>query len=461
MSTPAPKDQMAGEILIAEDSQTQALLLKKMLQRHGFTVTVAYDGRQGWEALSHVRPILIITDIQMPEVDGYELCRRVKADVTLQEIPVMLLTSLSAPQDIIHGLECGADNFVVKPYEEEFLMARIRTVLANCALKRSTGEDRGIAVEFAGQRYVIDSSRRQILNLLLSTYETAVKTNDDLIQAHKELKAAQAQLIEAEKLQSVGRLAAGVAHEVRNPLAIMEMGVSFLAGQEAGEDQRMILKEMKEAVHRANRVITGLMDLSPRELGMHETGIHEVIESALKLLSGELAQAAVEIVREFGQPIPRLRIDSGKIEQVFVNVITNAIHAMPNGGRIMIRTRTRVLGAKDVAFDAGDRSGVRFHEGERVIEVTVEDTGSGIAREHLDKVFEPFFSTKPTGKGMGLGLTVARKLVELHDGAITVRNRVEDGVQSGSAHERVPPEPIGVRNRAEGGVAVTILFKAL
>jgi two-component system sensor histidine kinase/response regulator len=434
MKTPTP-EEIAGEILIVEDSHTQALLLENILQRHGFTVVAARHGKLALELLAQCHPVLIISDIQMPEMDGFEFCRRVKDDALRRDIPVMLLTSLSSPQDIIHGLECGADNFVVKPYEEPFLMARIRTMLVNRALKQRTGDHHGIAVEFAGQRYVIDASRRQILNLLLSTYETAVKTNHDLIQAHEELKAAQAQLIEAEKLQSVGRLAAGVAHEVRNPLAIMEMGVAFFSDLPMSEDHQMILQEMREAVHRANIVITGLMDLSPRELGMHVADIHSVIERALNVLEAELAHGAVDIVREFGDGVPSLRVDEGKIEQVFMNVFTNALHAMPEGGCLIIRTGTKVLGPEEVAFDAGDRSGVRFREGERVIIVEVEDTGSGVASEHLNKLFEPFFSTKPTGKGVGLGLSVARKLVELHGGTIAVGNR------------------------AEGGARVTILFK--
>jgi signal transduction histidine kinase len=434
MKTPT-QSETAGEILIVEDSVTQTLLLENILQRNGFTVIAARNGQLALDALAQSHPVLIISDIQMPVMDGYEFCRRIKDDPLHREVPVMLLTSLSSPQDIIHGLECGADNFVVKPYEEAFLMARIRTMLVNCTLKQRTGDNRGIAVEFAGQRYVIDASRRQILNLLLSTYETAVKTNHDLIQAHEELKAAQAQLIEAEKLQSVGRLAAGVAHEVRNPLAIMEMGVAFFSDLEMPEDHQLILKEMKEAVHRANIVITGLMDLSPRELGMHSADIHGVIERALNVLEAELAHGAVEIVRAFGDGLPALRVDEGKIEQVFMNVFTNALHAMPEGGRLAISTGTKVLGPQEVAFDAGDRSGVRFREGERVIVVEVEDTGDGVAAEHLNKLFEPFFSTKPTGKGIGLGLSVARKLVELHCGTITVGNR------------------------AEGGVRVTILFK--
>jgi len=415
------------EVLIAEDSLTQLMVLEDILLRHGFKVVAARNGQLAADALQVCHPALVISDIQMPGMTGYELCRRIKADEGRREIPVMLLTSLSSPRDIIHGLECGADNFVVKPYEEEFLMARVRSVLANCALKRMAPEGRGIAVEFAGHRYVIDASRRQILNLLLSTYETAVKTNHDLVAAHEELKAAQAQLIEAEKLQSVGRLAAGVAHEVRNPLAIMEMGVSFLSSQELPEDHRMILGEMKEAVYRANYVITGLMAMAPHDLGMHATSIHGAIERALIVFEDALVQRSVEVVREFDATLPALRLDEAKMDQVFMNIFSNAIDAMPAGGRLTIRTRLKVLGGRDVAFEPGDRSGTRAREGERAVEIEVEDTGCGVPAEHLDKVFEPFFSTKPTGKGMGLGLTVARKLVELHGGTIAVRNREEKG----------------------------------
>src|SRR5262245_45889048 len=122
---------IAESVLIAEDSPTQALRLQNMLEKNGFSVTVATNGREALEALQTLRPALVISDIQMPEMDGYELCSRVKADPQKRDIPLILLTSLSAPQDIIRGLECGADNFVVKPYNNDFLLARIRTVLAN------------------------------------------------------------------------------------------------------------------------------------------------------------------------------------------------------------------------------------------------------------------------------------------------------------------------------------------
>jgi signal transduction histidine kinase len=432
----------ACEILIVEDSATQALLLQKTLEKNGFRVTAARDGRKALDALAKARPTLIISDIQMPEMDGFELCRTIKADRELKNIPVILLTSLSAPQDIISGLECGAENFVVKPYEEGFLLDRIAMVLANLDLRKTTTVEHGITIQFAGHRYVINADRRQILSLLLSTYETAVKTNLDLIQAHEELKAAQAQLIEAEKLQSVGRLAAGVAHEVRNPLAILEMGIGFLAGQEVSEDNKIILDEMNEAVRRANIVVTSLMDLSAqRDMGMREQSWNTVAEQALGAMAGDLERAGIEVQRDFGADIPDSPMDATKIEQVFMNLLTNALHAMPEGGTLTVRTRRKTLGEEDVKWLPGDRSGTRFREQDEVVVIELSDTGTGIAPENLDKLFDPFFSTKPTGKGMGLGLTVARKVVELHRGSIHIRNQPTGGavvtMMFPASHDRI------------------------
>lgn len=418
MSSPT---SLENEILIAEDSPTQALKLENVLEKNGFRVQVARNGRLAFESLRDPLPTMVITDIQMPEMDGYELCRRVKSDAHFRNIPVMLVTSLSAPEDIIRGLECGADNFVVKPYEESFLMSRVRTILTNRKLETGDRDADGLPIFFAGHQYVINSDRRQILNLLLSTYETALKTNQDLIKAHEELKRAQAQLIEAEKLQSLGRLAAGVAHEVRNPLAILEMGMTFMEDLSVPEDARMILSEMKEAVGRTNVVITSLMDLSThREGGMQKASVNEVIEEALRAV--EQNAAGITIKRQLDPALPPTLLDFDKLTQVFINVFTNAIQAMPDGGTLSIRSTVKTLGADEVDYDVGDRTGERLREGEKAAVVEVQDTGSGIEPDDLGKVFEPFFSTKSTGQGMGLGLTVARKIVEAHSGRIAVRN---------------------------------------
>lgn len=416
--------EAARHILIVEDSPTQAMLLRNTLEKNRFAVSHVENGRLALAWLEDRAPLLVITDVQMPVMDGYRLCSEIKAQPALAAIPVMLLTSLSDPNDILRGLECGADNFVVKPYDETFLISRIQTILENQQIRAAMGPGGEIPIFFAGKRYVITADRRQILTLLLSTYETAVQTNRDLAKAHEELKAAQAQLIEAEKMQSVGRLAAGVAHEVRNPLAILDMGIAWLCDKIADEEDQGVLREMREAVRRASGVVSSLMEMSSaHEFGMRETDVNALVSSTLGIFRAELAGEAVEVHSEPGEGICHARIDRVKMEQALLNIFANARDAMPGGGVLTVRTEMRRLETGDAAFQNGDRTGSRFRAGENALRIEVLDTGGGIAPENLGKVFEPFFSTKPTGKGMGLGLTVARKIVELHGGRIEIANR--------------------------------------
>lgn len=183
------------EVVIAEDSSTQRMQLRHDLEKHGYVViTAASNGSEALEALAIRIPALVITDIVMPGMDGYELCRRIKKDPKLQDIPVMLLTALSDPVDILHGLECGADNFIVKPYDEEFLIAQIRCVLANFALRRQAGGKPPSEIYFSGRKYLLTTDATRSIDLLLSTYETAVRKNLELHRAHRQLEQQAAQL---------------------------------------------------------------------------------------------------------------------------------------------------------------------------------------------------------------------------------------------------------------------------
>jgi len=176
------------EILIAEDSFTQAEQLKHTLEAQGYRLSIARNGCEALAAAEQHPPALIISDIVMPEMGGYELCRRIKQNEKLREIPVILLTSLSDPADVVRGLESGADNFIFKPYDEPYLLARIAYILANRHLRESDSAQMGVEVLFRGRKFFISSDRLQILNLLLSTYETAVQKNQQLIEAKEELK---------------------------------------------------------------------------------------------------------------------------------------------------------------------------------------------------------------------------------------------------------------------------------
>ena len=252
----------------------------------------------------------------------------------------------------------------------------------------------------------------------------------DLQRSHEELKSAQFLLIEAEKMQSIGRLAAGVAHEVKNPLGIIGMGVEYLTKNLTSPDENvaLILTDMHEAIKRADGIIHGLLDFSvPHALDCHAEDLNTLAEQSCVLVRHTLNGAGLRLARELAPGLPPAWLDRNKIKQVFVNVLTNAIHATPSGGLLTVRTYARLLEAPDVDRDAGSRLADRFRAGERVVVAEVIDSGSGIPEAKLAQVFDPFFTTKETGKGTGLGLTVTKKIVELHGGSIDIRNRMEGG----------------------------------
>jgi serine phosphatase RsbU (regulator of sigma subunit)/CheY-like chemotaxis protein len=177
-----------ANVLIVEDSPTQAMKLQLVLERHGYHVAAARNGSEALTALASQVPTLVITDINMPEMDGYELCQRIKDDARLKDLPVILLTALSDPEDILRGLECGADNFIVKPYEEEFLLSRIQYVLTNLELRLASSGGPVTEIFFAGRKYELHAGRIRSIDLLLSTYETAVQKNLELSKAKEKLE---------------------------------------------------------------------------------------------------------------------------------------------------------------------------------------------------------------------------------------------------------------------------------
>jgi len=185
--TKSAKDTI--EILIVEDSLTQQSKLKHLLERHHYSVTTANNGKQALVLLSARKPTLVISDIAMPEMDGYTFCKRLKSDKSSQNIPVILLTSLSNSEDVLEGLACGADNFIPKPYDNDYLISSIRQMLANKDLCGTKSRRVEVEVTFAGKKRLITADHQQILNLLLSTYEAAVGKNTELLQTQEKLRS--------------------------------------------------------------------------------------------------------------------------------------------------------------------------------------------------------------------------------------------------------------------------------
>lgn len=179
------------EILIAEDSPTQAMKLQKTLKENGFyNVSLAKNGQEALSFLKKQRFNLVISDIMMPEMDGYELCRKIKTDDSLKDIPVLLLTTLSEPEDIIKGLECGAESFITKPYNAELLLSRVQYILINQEIRGMGIHQMNVEIYFSGKKHLINPNRIQMIDLLLSTYENIIHKQRELAQANKKLQEA-------------------------------------------------------------------------------------------------------------------------------------------------------------------------------------------------------------------------------------------------------------------------------
>ena len=263
---------------------------------------------------------------------------------------------------------------------------------------------------------------------LAASREELLRAVRNLQQAHGELRDVQLQLIEAEKMKSIGRLAAGVAHEVKNPLAVLKMGLEFLGTQKFPDEHAPeVLQEMADALGRADHVIRGLLDFSaPKQLEVKREDLNAIINNALHLVRGEMKNG-VEIERDLQANLPPLKVDAGKISQVFVNLFTNALHAMEDGGLLAVRTYIKQLTGVGANI-SGSRS-ESFRVGQHIVVAEIDDSGHGIPEDKLAKIFEPFFTTKPTGRGTGLGLSVVKTIIDLHGATIDIRNLHDAGVR--------------------------------
>jgi PAS domain S-box-containing protein len=260
--------------------------------------------------------------------------------------------------------------------------------------------------------------------------EDLLRAHAKLKEAHQNLRTLQMQLVEAEKMKSIGRLAAGVAHEVKNPLAIIAMGVDYLSQVNFGQDPTVpaIIQEVSTALQRTDHVVRELLEFSaPKQLDTEQHDLNAIIEEALSLTGGILASKHIEVVPELTPDLPPLRIDKAKISQVIVNLLTNAADAVPDsGGRITVRTCADQI--TTFSTNIGDNRTDLFRAGDLVVAAEIEDNGPGIPNDKLEKVFDPFFTTKPAGQGTGLGLTVSKTIMDLHNAALTVSNRKEGGL---------------------------------
>lgn len=250
------------------------------------------------------------------------------------------------------------------------------------------------------------------------------KIEEDLRIAYEDLQKAQHQLIQSEKMQVVGELATGVAHEVKNPLMIIQQGIGYLSKKIQTEDQDILLafKHMDSAVQRADHIVRQLLDFaSISELNLTKINVNDALKEALAFIKHHLLKNRIEVKNEYQDRLPLVELDKNKMEQVFIDLFLNAIAAMPGGGTLKVRTH---LGEIGDSKEQGVQGKVdAFKMGDKALFIEIEDTGSGIPEEILGKIFDPFFTTKRTQGGTGMGLPVVKNIVHIHGGTISIANR--------------------------------------
>lgn len=254
------------------------------------------------------------------------------------------------------------------------------------------------------------------------------------------LEETKLQLIEAEKLKTVGRLAAGVAHEVKNPLNVISLGAEYLESNVEGcEELLEVLKDMRTAVNKANEVIFELLDYAcPHKLRLELGDINTLIRSVISLMRHNFVQAGVSVVEALSDAVEPVRLDAQKMEQVFINIFLNAINAMSNGGTLIVRSQMTQMTAAGPNLSGGMNE--LFRVGDPILMIEVIDTGTGLSNESMGKAFDPFYSTQNSGQGNGLGLSVSKSIVDLHHGQITLTNR-EDHARGACVRLLLPANP--------------------
>ncbi|HET8745128.1 MAG TPA: response regulator [Ramlibacter sp.] len=406
-----PNDpQRSGlRVVVAEDSPTQAELLRQTLSDEGYEVTVAANGLEALEAARAQKPALVLTDVVMPDMDGYALCRAVKADPALRDVPVMIVTALNQIEDVVMALESGADNFIRKPFEPRALLARLDFLLANRQLRAQDTQQAGIEISVGGRRHVINAGREQILDLLFSSYEEALQANEELRERQREVQTLNLQLAgravaleEAnEQLRSFSHT---VSHDLRSPLGTIGGFSTVLANRYAERlDERGLryLNAIRQETERMVRIVEDVLYLA------------NIDRARVTRTRVDLAQVAREIVETLQDAQPERRV-------CFECVPQAPVDCDPRLARIALGN---LLG--NAWKFTGKRPDARIalsvqpgEDGEP--EYVVEDNGAGFDMSAAHRLFKPFerLHRNDEFEGFGVGLATVHRIVTLHGGWI-------------------------------------------
>jgi two-component system NtrC family sensor kinase len=358
-------------LLLVDDEEEFRRTIAKRMKLRGIVSEQSASGEECLSVLEKKAMDVVVLDVKMPGMSGIEALHHIKKKYP--KIEVILLTGHATTQDGVEGIKAGAFDYLSKPIELDHLLEKIK--------------------------HAYDKIRRE----------------EEKLREAEFRKKMEQQMIATERLASLGTLAAGVAHEINNPLAIIKESAGWikqiLKKEELAEiprrhDLDMALNKIEKGVERAKRITLQLLGFARKsDSVLAEVNLKQLADEAVQLVKREAADKGIEIVQEMDIPENTIWSDPYQLRQVMLNLLTNAIHATGSGGNITIRL-------EPIA---------------EAVALTVQDTGQGIPKENLERIFEPFFSTKPPGEGTGLGLFVARGIVEKLGGKIEVESQLGRG----------------------------------
>jgi signal transduction histidine kinase len=373
LSFDAPSTDQRASVLVADDEPDMLRFLKSQLERY-FKIYEAVDGQQAIDVASQYLPDVILCDMMMPEKDGLQVCRELRERTPTQSIPIVLLTARADEETKLNALSVGANDFLTKPFSGTELHVRLQNLVNAYQLQR----------KLARQKQILEATLDQ-------------------------LKEAELHLVQSEKLASLGRLSAGIIHEINNPLNYVKTALFVLRqkGRNFADKERAefddIIKDVEDGVNRVRNIVTDLRTFTHPNIGQLENvDLDKTLTLALRFVSGDKGNVQIDNQVAAHQTVWG---NQNRIVQVLVNVLQNAIDALKNKTGPeppLVTIQSRVENG--------------------TVLVIVRDNGEGIAAKHMNKIFDPFFSTKQVGEGMGLGLSICYRIMEEHRGRILVRS---------------------------------------
>jgi two-component system NtrC family sensor kinase len=391
-----PRSSLSGSILVADDDPANRQTLAGLLNLLGHRVTVAENGRHALTFLHQTPFDLVLLDVVMPYMDGISALKKIKSDPSLREMPVIMVSGLDEVASVVRCLEAGAEDYLTKPLDPVILTARINAWLEKKRLR--------------------DGERRRA---------------EELERALQELKTAQDRLIAHEKLASLGALTAGIAHEIRNPLNFVtnfaQLAVELVrelrqglpdATAETAECLQALeqnVAKIEEHGRRADRIVESMLLHARSQPGQRQkidlnTLVTESVNLAYHGLRGQDPSLHVAIDMDLDRTLAPLVVSPQDLSRVVLNLMNNALYAAHH--------KRRTAGA-----DFQPRVVARTREGGETVELRIWDNGEGIAPELHEKIFAPFFTTKPAGAGTGLGLSIGYDIVvQMHKGTLRVES---------------------------------------